>query len=56
MLVRGSASNVIHLLDQGRKRRITGPQAMAKYSFDGALVCVVRQVLIDSLPCGADWA
>lgn len=56
MLVRGGASDVIYLLDQGRKRRVTGPQAMAKYSFDWDRVCVVRQVLIDSIPCGADWA
>jgi hypothetical protein len=55
MLVRGAASSVIHLLDQGRKRRVAGPSAMAKYSFDWDRVCVVRQVLIDSLPCGADW-
>jgi hypothetical protein len=55
MLVRGSASDVIHLLDQGRKRRVPGPSAMAKYSFDWDRVCIVRQVLIDSLPCGADW-
>jgi hypothetical protein len=55
MLIRGGASDVIHLLDQGRKRRVTGPEVMAKYSFDWDRVCVVRQVLVDSIPCGADW-
>jgi hypothetical protein len=56
MLVRGCASNVIYLLDQGRKRPVAGPAAMAKYSFDRDRVCVVRQVLIDSIPCGVEWA
>ncbi len=55
MLLRGSASDAIYLLDQGRKRRVTGPAAMAKYSFEWDRVCVVRQVLIDSIPAGADW-
>jgi len=56
MLVRGGDSDILYLLDQGRKRRILGPPAMAKYSFDWDRVCVVRQVLIDSIPSGADWA
>jgi hypothetical protein len=55
MLVRGGASDTIYLLDQGRKRRVIGAEAMAKYSFDGDRVCVVRQVLIDSIPSAADW-
>jgi hypothetical protein len=55
MLVRGDASSAVFLLDQGRKRLVTGSASMKKYWFDSERVHVVRQVLMDHFPVGHDW-
>ena len=55
MLVRGDASDLVYVIDQGRKRRIVGPDVMDKYWFDWGRVCRVRQVLVDHFSCGTNW-
>jgi hypothetical protein len=55
MLVRGHASETLYLLDRGRKRRIAGVATLHKYSLEPDRVFVVRQPLIDAMPCGTDW-
>jgi hypothetical protein len=55
LLVRGNASDVIYLLDQGRKRLVTDAAAMDKYWFNWSRIFPVRQAVIDRIPQGTDW-
>ncbi|HWZ42107.1 MAG TPA: hypothetical protein VNW97_01450 [Candidatus Saccharimonadales bacterium] len=55
VLMRGSCSECIYLLDQGCKRLITGQRIMEKYGFNETAVVVVRQAIIDAVPTGEVW-
>jgi hypothetical protein len=55
MLVRGNARESVYLVDMGRRRLITSDAVMGKYGFACDRVFAVRQVLVDSIPLGADW-
>jgi hypothetical protein len=55
LLVRGDASAMIYLLDEGRKRLIPSHTVMDKYWFNWGRICVVRQILIDHVPAGDVW-
>jgi len=55
MLVRGQVAESVYLVDIGRRRRITSDTVMRKYGFAFDGVFAVRQVLVESIPLGADW-
>jgi hypothetical protein len=55
LLVRGDASAMIYLLDEGRKRLIPSASVMDKYWFNWGRICVVRQILVDHVPAGDIW-
>jgi hypothetical protein len=55
LLVRGDASALIYLLDEGRKRLIPNDAVMNRYWFNWGRICVVRQILIDHVPAGDVW-
>jgi hypothetical protein len=55
MLVRGHAAESVYLVDIGRRRRVASDTVMRKYGFAFDWVFAVRQVLVDSIPPGADW-
>lgn len=55
VLLRGRSSELIYLLDQGRKRLITNALIMQKYDFAEESVVVVPQIVIDAIPEGDLW-
>jgi hypothetical protein len=55
VLLRGRSSELIYLLDQGRKRLITNALMMQKYDFAEESVVVVPQIVIDAIPEGDLW-
>jgi len=55
VLVRAGSSDTIYLLDEGRRRRITSAAVMDKYRFDCKQVFVIRHVVLDRIPLGAEW-
>jgi hypothetical protein len=55
ILVRGTSSESVYLIDSGTKRLIDSPKVMNKYGFDERCIVSVPQVLIDSIPEGEVW-
>ncbi|MBZ5524073.1 MAG: hypothetical protein LAP21_17700 [Acidobacteriia bacterium] len=55
LLLRGTASEHVYLLDGGRKRLIGGRRVMEKYGFNEAAVVAVPQAIVDAVPTGEGW-
>jgi hypothetical protein len=55
ILLRGDRSDIVYVLDRGRKRRVTSGCVIHDARFEGAEVHVVRQLLVDHLSSGDDW-
>jgi len=55
ILAKGTSTNKIYLISNNRKRWIVSPAVMDKYYFDWRKVYVVPQILINSIPSGANW-
>ncbi len=55
ILVRGTHSEGVYLLDKRRKHLIAGRDVMARYDFEDKNVVVVPQIVLDSIPAGEDW-
>jgi hypothetical protein len=56
VLARGNASNAVYIVSNGKKRWITSPAAMDKYYFNWNHIYVVPQILVNSIPTGANWS
>lgn len=55
IMVRGTQSERIYLMDHGKKRLISSPQVMQKYGFDESCVVAVPQVVVEAIPAGEAW-
>ena len=56
VLAKGNASGAVYLISNGLKRWITSPSAFDKYYFNWNHIYVVPQILINSIPTGANWS
>lgn len=55
VLLRGTTSEGIYLLDRSKKRLITCQATMDKYGFSEASVIVIPQILMEAVPDGEIW-
>jgi hypothetical protein len=55
VLLRGTSSERIYLLDHGKKRLITSQRIMEKYEFSEEAVVVVPRSVMDAVPDGEIW-
>lgn len=54
-LARAINAAPVYLISNGEKRWITSPAVMERYHFDWNRIQLVSQILLDSVPNGANW-
>ena len=56
VLLKGSATPSVYIIDGGKKRGITSPAVMDQYYFNWGTIVVIPDILLNAIPNGSIWA